>query len=310
MENDKYLEANTTTSFEVSKVDIKPNETDVNMTDNNDGSIIVDVTLPDDATGTITVNVDGVDYTFPAHGGLNNITIDNLTKGDNNVTVSYSGDDKYGPFSESENVTVTKKPIATKIEADKEFTRLATDYYAGERGGMFYGVLMDTDGNLLANKVVQVAINGPVYNVTTDQYGRIPLQINLMNANVYTYALFFQGDETYNATTIASSKLTIVAKDTSISASNVKFKASAKNKVVKVTLKTVKNPYDGKTYLKAGKKLTLKVNGKTYKAKIDKNGVAKFNIKITKKGKYAAKIKFKGDKTYKASSKKIKITIK
>jgi len=136
------------------------------------------------------------------------------------------------------------------------------------------------------------------------------VQINLMNANIYTYAIFFQGDGTYKASHMASSKLTVVKKSTSIQASNQKFKASAKTKVVKVTLKTVKNPFDGKTYLKTGKKLTLKVDGKTYKAKIDKNGVAKFKVQITKKGKYTAKVSFAGDNTYEASSAKIKITIK
>ena len=40
------------------------------------------------------------------------------------------------------------------------------------------------------------------------------------------------------------------------------------------------------------------------------NGVVKFKIKLTKKGKYTAKIKFAGDKTYEGSSKSIKITIK
>ncbi|WP_406536436.1 Ig-like domain-containing protein, partial [Methanobrevibacter sp.] len=65
-----------------------------------------------------------------------------------------------------------------------------------------------------------------------------------------------------------------------------------------------------KTYLKAGKKVTLKVNGKTYTAKTNAKGVAKFTIKLTKKGKYAAKVSFAGDKTYSASSKKIMVTIK
>ena len=38
--------------------------------------------------------------------------------------------------------------------------------------------------------------------------------------------------------------------------------------------------------------------------------IAKFTIKLTKKGKYTAKIKFAGDKTYKSAKKSIKITIK
>ena len=75
-------------------------------------------------------------------------------------------------------------------------------------------------------------------------------------------------------------------------------------------LKTSKNPYNGKTYLKSGKKLTLKVKGKTYTAKINSKGKATFTLKLTKKGKFTAKIKFAGDKTYKASSKSVKITVK
>lgn len=43
---------------------------------------------------------------------------------------------------------------------------------------------------------------------------------------------------------------------------------------------------------------------------INKYGVAKFNVKLTKKGKYTAYIKFAGDKTYKAVSKSIRVTIK
>ena len=57
-----------------------------------------------------------------------------------------------------------------------------------------------------------------------------------------------------------------------IKASNVAFKSYKKTKTVSVKLFTTKNPYNGKTYLSAGKKVTLKVNGKTYTAQIDKYG--------------------------------------
>jgi len=305
--DDKYEPA-----FESSKVNVAKEKPAVDVKAENitKDSADVKVTLPDDATGTITVDVDGKKTTVPAKPGENTVHIPNLDGGKHNVTVTYSGDDQYDRATKSITVTIDNEPIGTVIRAEKAFERLATDYFAGERGGIFYAYLFDTNGNRLANKEVQVAVNGPIYTVTTDENGGIPVQINLMNANIYTYAIFFQGDGTYKASHMASSKLTVVKKSTSIQASNQKFKASAKTKVVKVTLKTVKNPFDGKTYLKTGKKLTLKVDGKTYKAKIDKNGVAKFKVQITKKGKYTAKVSFAGDNTYEASSAKIKITIK
>ena len=202
------------------------------------------------------------------------------------------------------------EPIATIFTVEPKFTRVANDYYAGERGGMFYAKLTDINGNPLVNKSVQIASFGRIYNVVTDEQGRAGLRISYLAANTYSYAISFQGDSKYKASPIAASKLVVTKKKTSISAVSKKFKAKTKKKIIKVTLKTVKNPYNGKTYLKAGKKLTLTIKGKKYTAKINKKGVAKFTIKLTKKGKYTAKIKFAGDKTYKASTKSIKVTIK
>ena len=247
----------------------------------------------------------------------NNLTTDEngafVIQGANNATIviSYAGDS----YSAPANASITLENIAparvdTIITVDAAFTRNATDFGAGERGGFFYAILTDINGNPLANKTVQIAVNGPIYNKTTDEQGRFGLQVNLAAANTYTYALSFQGDEQYNAAPLASSKLTVVKKSTSISASAKTLKSTAKTKKITVTLKTIKNAYDKKTYLKAGKKVTLKINGVTYTAKINSKGQATFSIKLTKKGKFTALIKFAGDKSYKASSKKIKVTIK
>ena len=249
-----------------------------------------------------------------ANQKVNNLTTQ-LEKAQSNVTivvdgVEYPVDVINGTATIKTNSTkpITKKD--TLIVANQTFTCAAVDYNAGERGGMFYAILKDNEGNVLANKTVQIAFNGKIYNRTTDDEGKAGLQVNLANANTYTFAVSFQGDDEYNAAFITSSKIVVTKKKTTIKAANKVFKAKTKTKKISVTLKTVKNKYDKKTYLKSGKKVTLKVNGKTYTAKINKKGVAKFTIKITKKGKYTAKIKFAGDKTYKASSKTIKIRIK
>ena len=242
------------------------------------------------------------------------VTFKDLKSGNHNVSLSAidSNSNKYIFSQESSvfNVADEDQGIEdTVIVASSKFSRSAVDYYAGERGAFFYVVLKDVNGNRLSDKSVQFIINGKKYNRTTNDEGKAGLKISLAQAKTYTCSIKFDGDDKYSASK-TSSKITIVKKKTTISATNKVFKAKTKTKTVKVTLKTIKNKYNGKTYLKAGKKITLKVKGKTYSAKINKKGVATFKIKITKKGKCTAKIKFAGDKTYKASNKTIKITIK
>ncbi|WP_298522585.1 hypothetical protein [uncultured Methanobrevibacter sp.] len=186
----------------------------------------------------------------------------------------------------------------------------ACDNKGDEKGGFLTFTLTDANGSTISNKSVQMAFDCAIYNATTNDKGIGSLQVNLATANVYTCAISFKGDESYLASSLAVTKLTVSKKKTIITSSAKTFKVKAKTKSFSVTLKTVKNAFDGKTYLYKGKKLTLTVNGKTYTAKTDAKGIAKFSLKITKKGKYTAKIKFAGDSTYKASSKSVKITVK
>ena len=122
----------------------------------------------------------------------------------------------------------------------------------------------------------------------------------------------FLDDAQYNASFLVKG-INIVKKPTSIVAKNAKFKAKTKTKKLTVKLETILGAsIDGKIYLKEGKKLTIKVNGKTFKAKTDANGKATFKItNLKKKGIYIAKIKFAGDNyVYKGSKAKIKIKVK
>ena len=291
----------------------------------NDLIIIIDgIEYPVNVTnGTVTIEthktenpktvvIDGIEYPVSVINGTAIIQTNKTLISSTIVVdgVEYPINLINGTVNIKTNITKQIIKKNTTFVVDPSFTRVAVDYSAGERGGMFYTTLKDNECNVLVNKTVQIALNGKIYNVTSDNEGRAGLQVNLANANTYTYAISFQGDDQYNAAPMVSSKLTVTKKKTTIKASNKVFKAKTKTKKISVTLKTVKNKYDNKTYLKSGKKVTLKVNGKTYTAKINKKGVAKFTIKITKKGKYTAKIKFAGDKTYKASSKTIKIRIK
>lgn len=95
-----------------------------------------------------------------------------------------------------------------------------------------------------------------------------------------------------------------VKKATKIIAKKKTFKVKTKVKKYTITLKSG-------TKLVKKVKVTLKVKGKTYKATTNSKGKATFKIKnLKKKGKFNAVIKFAGNKNYKASSKKVKITVK
>ena len=59
----------------------------------NDFNLIIE--LPEDATGTVTVNVNNKNYTATLVNGTATVILDNLEIGQNNVTITYAGDSKY-----------------------------------------------------------------------------------------------------------------------------------------------------------------------------------------------------------------------
>ena len=157
-------------------------------------------------------------------------------------------------------------------------------------------------------------------NVAGDTGGAIYCSLNKMNGK--TYGGFAEkctfknnkaksNDNVYGTTTtnciFQSSGSSAKGTKTTpkLIASKKTFKKSVKIKKYTATLKTNKNKPIAKT------KLTLKINGKSYKAKTNSKGKAIFKIKkLTKKGKYKATVKFAGNAKYNAVSKKVKIVIK
>ena len=164
-------------------------------------------------------------------------------------------------------------------------------------------VTLKANGTALANKTVNVIINGVTYNGTTGEDGVANISVKFASAGTYYATVTFAGDDTYKSS-ISTSKVVVSKKATKITAPKKTFKAKTKTKKVKITLKS------GSTVLKS-KKITLKVNGKTYTAKTNSKGVATIKVtKLTKKGTFTYTVKFAGDKAYKAITKKGKITIK
>lgn len=154
----------------------------------------------------------------------------------------------------------------------------------------------------IKNKKVTFTVNGKSYTATTNSKGVATVKISLNKKGKYTYKAKFAGDGTYKAVT-KSATLTINPLDSSLTLKKYTYKKSSKSKKLKATLKS------GTKVLK-NKKVSFKVNGKTYSAKTNSKGIATVKIKLTKKGTFKYTAKFAGDNVYKAISKSNKVVIK
>lgn len=273
------------------------------------------VSAVSDDNGTDTTQSNQVTDVEDTLGASSNEVIEVEGSSDSGVVTTYNESDDesnvaQNVVSEKDNGLLKasgRRMTFVKFPEDKrEVTRTAVDWNAGERGTYVEFRVYDSMWDPVAYQVIQIGINGKIYNVSTDKYGKAGIQINLAKATVYTYAIAFLGNDDYYAC-FDVIKLTIVKKSTSITPKKTSytFKSSAKPKYVEATLKTT-----NKYLSTSGKKVTLVINGKTYTTSVGKNGAIKFNLgSFTKKGTYKVTIKYAGDGTYKGSTSK-QITIK
>ncbi len=161
-------------------------------------------------------------------------------------------------------------------------------------------VLKDSEGKVIAKS--QITVNGKTFN--TDANGVVNYKVSASKAGTQTLTLKYAGTSEIAGTT-ATVKVKITKEATKLTAKKKTFKAKKKVKKYKVVLKDSKKKAIKKV------KVSLKVKGKKYTVKTNKKGKAVFKIKnLKKKGTYKAKVKFAGNKYYKASSKKVKIKVK
>jgi hypothetical protein len=253
------------------------------------------INLDSSAEGNFTVYVDGKEWgTVKVVNGSASITVANLPAGNHNITISYSGDDNHAAIVQNTTLSISK--IATGISASK----VTAVYLTSKK---LVVTLKDKAGNILTGMKVTVKVGSISKTLTTDSKGQVSVDVSKLVPKTYTAKFTFAGDDKYlKSEGSASVKINKAA--SKITAKKKTFKAKKKTKKYTITLKSGKK-------LISKVKVTIKVGKKTYTAKTNKKGKATFNLKkLTKKGKYNAVIKFKGNKYYKATTKKVKIVLK
>lgn len=244
----------------------------------------------------ITYRVNGGDEITDETDMYGHIYINGLS-GENKIAAKFQGSDRY-----------IKSNLQTTIQASP--TQTATGISAGAltvnaisaKGSAYKFTLKDATGKVLASKSVSISFDGKIYTATSDGNGIVSFKLPTNTAGKYAITMAFTGDSTYKGS-VATSTISIVKQVTKLTVAKKTFKKSATKKVTAV-LK------DNAGKVLSSKKMTLKVNGKTYTAKTNSKGVATFKVKLTKKGTFKATTKFAGDAYYTAKTTSSKIVVK
>ena len=286
--NDRFNPATKTTQFKVKSNTELPIDI---IVPENVKTPEFSVKLPNDATGKLTVSINGKNYTGSLVNGSATINIPDLSDGDYNVIITYSGDNKYPASTKNTTVTIkTVKDPVYKIINNKDITMLYTAKTP-------YKVLITKDGKPVgAGETVTITYNGKTYSIKTDNNGYAILKLPDTTPKKDKYAI----TATYKGVTVKN----MVKVNSIIQASNKNVKKSKKVTKVLVSLKKVNGKYIN------AKKLKIKFEGKTYTVKTNKKGVATWNVKKSMLKKLKVGKKYNYVVTYGKDTVTKKLTIK
>ncbi len=234
----------------------------------------------------IKFTVNGKTYNKKTNSkGVASLKLPSLKKGVYTVKYKFSGTGHYKASSASDYVVVitTGNPTFT-VKSTKTF---------GYGAGTPFKVAVTAGGVALVKKAVTFEVNNKTYVKSTDRNGIASLPINLDIGN-YTVKYSIDKDSKINAKS-ESSQITVKLRDNS----TLTWKSGNSFSDSSQTFKVLLTDLNGKAI--SGQTLKLIVKSKTYTAKTDSNGYAKFKTSIPV-GSYKVTVKFEGSNEYVGNS--------
>ena len=297
-----YFPCENEVSFKIQKLMSSFNfiKNDVNAGEN----LIVECKLNNDAGGTLSLN----GLTKQLINGTANFIFNNIESGLHQFNISYSGDDKYYSISKSITVTIKSKEVnnAPNVQyPDFTFPKLiiTTPYYKYSGGDIityWTGNLncyfkLYKGNKLIFNKYLTPHGSGVS---TDDGYSEYSYLTKKLAIGSYTVKIVAPNGALYTKQSFKVNKLS-----TFVSCKSVKAKHGTTKYITVNVYKKIGGDWPSGT-------VKLKINGKTYKAKL-KQGEAKIKIKVPSKIKtYGGKVTFLENSKYKGSSKTFKLIVK
>lgn len=157
--------------------------------------------------------------------------------------------------------------------------------------------LKNSKGSPLKSKKLTVNLNNHKYTIKTDSKGKANLKIDLPSKN-YKVTVSFNGDKSFNKTS-KTFKIKVYKIITQI----FLFKNFVFN-----GKELIFNLFDKKLNSLSNRKLTIRLNGKTYNQKTNGHGNVYFKVNL-KNSQYNIKVSYAGDNKYKKYSKIFKFYV-
>ena len=257
--DNNYNEATADAEFSVSK--ISDYNMDISVPEIKEGvNSTISVDLPKDATGTVTVEIDGKKYTANVIDGTANVIVSGLSAGDYNITTVYSGDAKYDSMTKKGNITVIPN-----INVNLDVSDVEMFYHDGTR---LIAKLTDFQGKPIVNATIYFSINGVIYAKTTDANGTASMGLNL-DSNVYPVTVTYNGSAFYSK---ISKNITVTINSSIIADDLVKMYQNATRFYAKFI------GSDGKVL--ANTQVKFNIHGVFYTKTTNNDGVADLGIML------------------------------
>ena len=251
------------TTIAIPKWDASVNATGKDIIEGSDEVISIKVT-PENATGIVLVDIDGVGYYANLTDGVATVTVKGLKEGTYTAIVTYAGDDRYN----NATTTATFK-VSKAIEISTNDTGLVIELPENTTGGN-----------------VTVIVDGKVYNVTNVTESPVVIPIDDLAPGTHNVTVVY--DDGNGTTNEVNSTITVPKVDAPIS---VSVDNSTDGRVVV----KVDAPDDATGFV------IVNVGGTDYGINLT-DGDDSVTIPITESGNYTAAVTYLGDDKYASNS--------
>ncbi|WP_409199351.1 beta strand repeat-containing protein [Methanobrevibacter sp. DSM 116169] len=240
----------------VPKNNITLNLTYDDMFSDKNQSIIVNVNPG--ASGNVTYIHNNQIISIPVQNGTVIFKNLNLSGGNHNITIFYTGDDNYNNFTQDLTVLVRSYVNLT-----------ASDIFMFYKDGTQYiAILKNINGTALVGQLIFITINGVTYNRTTDSEGKVRLTINL-DPKVYNVTTYYDGNEIYSNASVN----TFIDVESTLTGEDI-------TKLYRNDTQYYVNLTDKNGTALKNVNVTFNINGAIYYRETNENGTARLNINL------------------------------